>query len=246
MAQEELMASANEFLHLLSQNPYPGRGLIVGLDESGKNMVQVYWIMGRSESSRNRRFERNNGGQVRTVPIDSAKIKDPELTIYTAMDEMMQGIYVVSNGNQTDTIINKGYFPAMGEIQYEPDPPNFTPRISAICYSFKEQAFALMTIHRKMPNEDYEGYFTSYEKRLEVPEIGYCLTTYKGDGNPLPPFEGHPYPLPLRDSIVDILDTYWTTLNQENIVSLAVKFIPIDGKPSTVLIKNRYDPLLDT
>src|SRR3989344_9010106 len=131
---ELLKLEAETNLFALSRNPYPGRGIITGLDETGEYLVQVYWIMGRSENSRNRVFGCDDGGRLFTEPVDPSKVKDPKLIIYNAMRESAE-YYVVSNGDQTDTVIDSTYADFSGalmELEYEPDAPNFTPRISGL------------------------------------------------------------------------------------------------------------------
>lgn len=245
MQQSGLLGlKADGNLFSLRGNVYPGRGIIVGLDETGEYLVQVYWIMGRSENSRNRIFS-CEGGRVFTEAADPSRVKDPSLIIYNAMVDY-GGDHIVSNGDQTDTIVSivglgRSFCEALSSRQYEPDSPNFTPRISAIsCWSAVEEApTASMSILRKSAWGD------KCDRHLyEINDIGkgfgYCITTYSGDGDPLPAFRGEPYLLPLYGDADVLANNFWEALNTDNKVSLAVKFILKDGSPSHTVIKNKY------
>lgn len=234
---------AEENLLRLKENPYPGRGIVVGIDESGKFLVQVYWIMGRSENSRNRLFV-VDGCVLRTSPADPAKVKDPSLIIYTAMDECGTK-FSVSNGAQTsDALLLGGLQFALRDWKYEPDSPNFTPRITAVVDRKPLLGFVSeISMLKKSPISDV------CESDLWVVELssgfGYCITTYSGDGNPLPAFKGDPYKLPLLGDIEEIASTFWDTLNEENKISLAVKFIPIEAdSDSFIKVINKYEAVV--
>lgn len=224
----------------LKSNVYPGRGIIVGLDETGKYLIQVYWIMGRSENSRNRVFIIGDERTLEAAPADPTKVKDPSLIIYTAMAETAT-TYAVSNGNQTfDALSPKGLEFAMLGWQYEPDPPNFTPRISAVVSPKQgSEQLAEISILKKSPSSD-ECERRFYELPLTTPGLGYCITTYSGDGNPLPAFKGAPYLLPLAGGIKKVAQSIWDCLNEENRVSLAVKFIDIGNKEVLMTVVNKY------
>lgn len=256
MNQFDPHSVAQENLLQFRENPYPGRGIIVGLDETGKYLVQVYWIMGRSENSRNRVFVSGENGLLSTEAADPSKVKDPSLIIYNAMGEE-KGQYVVSNGHQTDAVIagivNDGVLESYGRLgitfagvmrswTYEPDAPNFTSRITAVSswWLFGEEIrpFSKMSILRKSPWHDGCDRHL-YEFEGHCPGFGHCITTYSGDGDPLPSFEGEPVLLSLVGSAEEIAATYWKTLNNENKVSLAVKFISMEGSSQTV-IYNKY------
>jgi IMP cyclohydrolase len=243
-------------LEALRINPYPGRGIIVGMDETGENLVQVYWIMGRSDNSRNRVFQSDDTGKVWTEAADPSAVEDPSLIIYTAMLEHKNGLCAVSNGLQTDAIIfstkwndlTKGFHEIMHSYKYEPDSPNFTPRISAICRTVIRTSmiskmlsfppYAEMAILKKSPRgKECDRFFYSIEDFIKG--VGLCMTTYEGPGDPLPSFDRYPYPLPLGGNIDDILQGYWKTLDKENKVSLAVKFIPLNGDQTTVKTINK-------
>lgn len=230
----------------LSQNPYPGRGIVAGLDQSGEYMVQVYWIMGRSANSRNRVFKADDAtGRLYTEAADPSKMgpENATLIIYNAMLENPL-FYVVSNGDQTDTVMesfDRGPFflePALYRRQYEPDEPNFTQRITAVSILARFGQRTCMSILRKSPFGDRCDQQT-YELH-PGPGFGYCITTYAGDGNPLPPFCGDPLLMPLVGGAQAIAETYWTALNLENRVSLAVKWIEIGNGRSDIHIINQY------
>lgn len=230
----------------LQANIYPGRGLIVGTDESGQYAIQVYWIMGRSSNSQNRVFSKK-GGKLFTEAADPAKVEDPSLIIYNAMDEFGD-VFIVSNGDQTDTVITRckigglnGFKKALSGCQYEPDAPNFTPRITAECRISGGTYSAELGLLKKtelMAGKQCLRFFYEYQEIL--PGVGFCLTTYAGDGNPLPSFVGEPIALPLIGSAEEILDTYWEVLYHEYRVSLAVKRINLRTGESEILIRNQY------
>lgn len=238
----DLERLARENMRRLKENKYPGRGIIVGLDETGENMIQMYWIMGRSENSRNRVFGVGENGRVFTEAADPAKVKDPSLIIYNAMLEVRdtsETVYLVSNGHQTDSI-ESTIFGGMSPVErircwkYEPDAPNFTPRITTVS-SWKKGTW--MSVLRKSPWSDACDH-NLFELHELGKGFGHCITTYLGDGDPLPAFQGEPLLLPLMGTAEAIAEQYWETLNAGNKVALVVKFIPKSG-PSHLVIKNR-------
>ena len=190
------------FLELLRDNPYPGRGIAVG-----KNSV-YYFIMGRSENSRNRVFVPTEDG-IRTEAHDPAKLRDPSLIIYHPVRKTPIGL-VVTNGDQTDTIRDFGDFrKALMTREYEPDDPNWTPRISALLRD--DGSFELSILKRRDARCLRE--FFSYEGVEEGK--GWFISTYQGDGNPLPSFSGEPIEIDLPAP-----EAVWAALNQDNKVSL--------------------------
>ncbi|HTX86833.1 MAG TPA: IMP cyclohydrolase [Candidatus Nanoarchaeia archaeon] len=230
-------------LEALAKNPYPGRGLIVGLSNGGRYLVQVYWIMGRSENSRNRVFV-VEGGSLRTALADDSKTADRSLIIYRAMAER-SGLFVVSNGDQTDDVIAGdvgGMFfeQSLRNRVNEPDAPNFTPRITAIFSTRSVDPVAeILILKRSQIGNGCDRFLYRYDDLR--PGVGYCVTTYSGDGNPLPSFCGEPYLLPTRGSIDEVAKMMWNSLNEENRVSLAVKFIKApDGESSEIRVINKY------
>lgn len=227
----------------IAANPYPGRGLVLGRSGDGQTWVQVYWIMGRSEQSQNRRFV-VEGPSMRTEARDPALVADPSLIIYDAMLELPKR-FLVSNGDQTRTLYNalagQGSFEsAMAERQHEPDAPHYTPRITGM-FDFSgndpQLALSILKVSRFDPSQSNRSVF-----RLAPPEagFGYGLTTYAGDGNPLPSFAGDPLLLPLAANPEAILEQYWAVLNPSYLIALAVKSITLDGTSSSILVRNRF------
>ena len=227
----------------LRQNIYPGRGLVIGRSDTTQAWIQIYWIMGRSAHSQNRRFV-VEGTTVRTEPVDASLVQDPSLIIYEAMYEL-PGIYLVSNGDQTTTLYQalcagKTFDAALATREREPDAPNYTPRISGMLHLDDPLgAITLSILKANLANPQLTDRFT-YRPAPPPPGIGYGITTYMGDGAPLPSFVGDPLLLPCSGDPQHILDTYWAALNPNNRISLAVKLIPADGSPSSTLIHNRF------
>ena len=227
----------------IRSNPYPGRGLVLGLEDSGNHLVQVYWIMGRSPNSRNRVFCAD-AGSVWTEAADPSKVEDPSLIIYNAMRELT-GLHIVTNGDQTDTIYQTlahgGTFEqALSTRTHEPDAPNFTPRISGLFDIRSGAPLAKLSVVKASPfggDASLRSYFHLDKFALG---LGHCITTYTGDGDPLPPFDAEPYLLPLAGEADAIADALWDALDADNKVALAVKTIaPLSGTSRTVL-KNKY------
>jgi hypothetical protein len=234
--------AAHNFDTHLRQNPYPGRGLMVGRSSVDHGWVMLYWIMGRSAHSRNRRFVVEDG-TLRTVPLDPQLVSDASLIIYEAMLEL-PGIYLVSNGGQTrglhETLIAHGTFEtAMAQWEREPDAPHYTPRISAMLTLAPPQV--TLSILKANPLDPAFTDRYIYQPALPTQGFGVGLTTYRGDGHPLPSFTGDPLLLPCAGSPEDVLSTYWEALDANNRVALAVKHIPAQGGVGTIRVRNRYD-----
>lgn len=234
--------TAAENLEAQRSNRYPGRGICIGLDETGGRLFQVYWIMGRSANSRNRVFVAD-GAELRTEPADASKVQDPSLIIYNAMREI-DGSFIVTNGDQTDTIYQaladgSTFVQALETREYEPDPPNFTPRISGLSLVDGEHICTYLSILKKSPFG--EGCCRETFQYETLPAgTGYTVTTYTGDGSPLPSFEGEPYLLPLEGSATEAARTLWDALDAENRVSLAVRSIDLESGEPTIEIINAY------
>ena len=189
----------------LKGNPYPGRGIVVG-----KGRV-YYWIMGRSSNSRNRVFELTEDG-IRTKAFDESKLEDPSLIIYHPVRTAGEDL-VVTNGDQTDTIVEKGFREGCMAREYEPDGPNWTPRISSVIHP--DGSFEL-SILKHDPNSATDRclrQFFAYESADEG--VGYFISTYQGDGNPLPSFAGEPIAVRMGEP-----DEVWAALNADNKVSM--------------------------
>jgi IMP cyclohydrolase len=241
---DALQVASQNFERHIRQNSYPGRGLVIGRSSAEGAWLQIYWIMGRSQHSRNRRFV-VEGNSMRTEPVDVSLVKDPSLIIYNAMLEL-PGIYLVTNGDQTDTIVETlqagGTFDdALGTREREPDAPNYTPRISGMLDFNKQPVeIALNILKGNAVDPKMTDRFTF--RFAEPPSgLGYCITTYQGDGKPLPPFTGDPLLMPCEGSAEEVLAAYWDALDADNRVSLAVKTIPAAGGPGEIIVKNRFE-----
>ena len=217
----------NTFDEQVKGNKYPGRGIIVGETADGTKAAAAYFIMGRSANSRNRVFTEKNG-EVFTEPFDASKVEDPSLIIYAAIRKFENHL-IVTNGNQTDTIYDglvagKCFNKALQSRCFEPDAPNFTPRISAQL-NFNDDA----TFNYKMSilkSADAEGsacnrYLYSYEP---VAGMGHFIHTYECDGNPIPTFQGEPRRIAIPDSIDEFTETIWNALDEDNKISLYVRY----------------------
>ncbi len=228
----------------LSGNTYPGRGIVVGVTPCGQFAVTAYFIMGRSENSRNRVFVEDGEG-IRTEAFDPLKMEDPSLIIYAPV-RVLGNQTIVTNGDQTDTIYDflkegKCLGKALHTRTFEPDAPNYTPRISALM-NVKDGAFSykLSILKSAEGNPDCTlRYIYSYDKPLAGE--GRFIHTYMGDGNPLPSFEGDPTRVDIKGSIDEFTDLVWTNLNPDNKVSLFVRYIDIaTGKYETRIVnKNK-------
>jgi hypothetical protein len=229
----------------LEQNAYPGRGLVIGRAPDGA-WLQVYWIMGRSENSRNRRFVAE-GGSLRTEPVDAAKLRDPSLVIYDAMLEG-DGRYVVSNGDQTRTVFGAlarggpfAFEAALATREREPDAPNYTPRITGLLDLADPAAPRLaLGILRANDADPARTDRTSFRPAPPPAGLGLGLTTYAGDGSPLPSFRGDPLWLPLAGDPEAVLEAYWAALDRDNRVALAVKRVAAEGGPGRIWVCNRH------
>ena len=238
----------------LSRTSYPGRGIIAGKSEDGKYAVSAYWTMGRSAGSRNRVFVSSNDGEagtevIRTKAFDETLIAgDPSLIIYAAVRELGKKT-IVTNGDQTDTIfegLKKGltFEQSLRSRKYEHDAPNYTPRISSLLDLEGGvdggYAYSLSILKSDCGNGDNTLRFTYTYDNPQNGE-GHYIHTYMEDGNPLPSFEGEPVKLALHGSIKEFADEIWNSLNEDNKVSLFVRYVEIaTGKYEQVIInKNK-------
>jgi len=239
-ATPSVLNEAQANLQRLGQHPYPGRGFVLGQSSAGF-LVQVYWLMGRSEQSRNRVLK-EQGGVVRAEAVDPAKVADPSLIVYTALASYRHW-HVVSNGDHTDSFLKvikagRDFRNALLGMDYEPDPPHNTPRIVGVLETSREGAEAWLGIVKANPANGSSMRF-SYDYEELTPGAGWGLTTYQGNGEVLPPFVGEPWLLPLEGDEEALAQRYWNALNADNRVALAVKRINADGSPRVVLI-NRF------
>ena len=225
----------------LAGNSYPGRGIVIGESQDGGKAVIAYFIMGRSENSRNRVFVEEGEG-IRTQAFDPAKLSDPSLVIYAPVRVLGEDT-IVTNGDQTDTIydfMNQGktFEEALRTRTFEPDGPNYTPRISGIV-SRKEGGFTykLSILKSTDGNPDQaQRFFFEYEPQAG---LGHFIHTYKCDGNPIPSYEGEPTPVEIQGDIDQFTAALWENLNQDNKVSLFVRFIDLSTGNQDTRIVNK-------
>lgn len=224
----------------LRENSYPGRGIVLGRSKNGKKAVAAYFIMGRSENSRNRIFAEEGQG-IRTQAFDPSKLVDPSLIIYAPV-RVLGNTTIVTNGDQTDTIyegLEKGltFEQSLRSREFEPDAPNYTPRISGVMeIENGVYQYALSILKSSNGNPDSCLRYTyTYENPL--PGEGSFIHTYLGDGNPLPSFEGEPKRVEIPDSLDEFAAMLWSSLNEDNKVSLFVRYLDIaTGAAETKII----------
>ena len=231
-----------DMVEYLQNNPYPGRGIMLGRSADNKSAVIAYFIMGRSENSRNRVFEETEDG-IRTRAFDESKMTDPSLIIYHPVRRMDNGITIVTNGDQTDTIrdnILAGhcYRHALNTRTFEPDGPNYTPRISGVV---KPNGSYDLSILKSLDGDPACccRYFFEYDHPLCG--VGHLIHTYQDNSEPLPSFEGEPERVVLDAKTPEALaDQVWEALNPENKVSLFVRFVDLADGTHRDAIRNRY------
>ena len=226
----------------LSSNSYPGRGIIIGKSKDGKQAVTAYFIMGRSENSRNRVFVEEAQG-IRTQAFDPAKLEDPSLIIYAPV-RVLGNKTIVTNGDQTDTIYEGmdkqlTFEQSLRSREFEPDAPNYTPRISGIMHVENHTYnYAMSILKSNNGNPDACNRYTfAYEN--PVPGEGHFIHTYMQDGDPLPSFEGEPKLVAIPDEIDTFTEMLWNSLNPENKVSLFVRYIDIETGTYETKIVNK-------
>lgn len=220
-------------------NPYVGRGIVIGKSSDGKKAATAYFIMGRSANSRNRVFTVKNG-EVFTEPFDASKVEDPSLIIYAALRKFENKL-IVTNGDQTDTVYDgivtgKSFSESLESREFEPDAPNFTPRISGML-TFGENDFKYeMSILKSLDENgsDCARYTFSYPSKAG---LGHFIHTYVTDGNPIPTFQGEPERVAIPDSINEFADEIWNYLDENNKISLYVRYTDLtDGSYEEKLI----------
>ena len=224
---------------LLAGNPYPGRGIVLGKTTDGKQSVAAYFIMGRSENSRNRVFVKEPDG-IRTQAYDPAKLADPSLIIYHPVRQMGRGL-IVTNGDQTDTIrdfLEQGlsFEQALSTREFEPDGPNWTPRISGLLSPDGSYKLSILK------SADAEGtacarYTFAYPG---LAGVGHFLHTYVTDGNPIPTFQGEPERVAIPDTLEDCVNLLWSNLNEANKISLYVRYTDLATGTWEERIVNKY------
>ena len=226
----------------LKNNAYPGRGIILGKSADGKKAVAAYFIMGRSENSRNRVFVEEGEG-IRTQAFDPSKLTDPSLIIYAPV-RVLGNKTIVTNGDQTDTIYEGmddqlTFEQSLRSREFEPDAPNYTPRISGVMHVEKGgYNYAMSILKSNNGNPDSCHRFTFSYKNPAAGE-GHFIHTYMHDGNPLPSFEGEPKLVSIPDDIDVFTELLWNSLNEENKVSLFVRYIDIETGAYETKIVNK-------
>ena len=233
-----MLSLANE----LNSNTYPGRGIVIGKTKDGKKAVTAYFIMGRSNNSRNRVFVEEGEG-IRTQAFDPSKLEDPSLIIYAPV-RILGNKIIVTNGDQTDTIYEGmdkqlTFEQSLRTREFEPDAPNYTPRISGIMHVENGKYNYAMSI-LKSNNGNPEAcnrYTFAYEN--PVAGEGHFIHTYMHDGNPLPSFEGEPKLVEINGDIDEFTNMVWTNLNEDHKVSLFVRFIDIETGEYETRIVNK-------
>ena len=228
----------------LAGNSYPGRGIVIGKSADGKYAVTAYFIMGRSENSRNRVFVEDGEG-IRTQAFDPSKLSDPSLIIYAPV-RVLGNKTIVTNGDQTDTIYElmdkqQTFEQALRTREFEPDAPNYTPRISGIMHIENgNYNYAMSILKSNNGNPDACNRYT-FAYQNPIAGEAHFINTYMGDGNPLPSFEGEPKLVDLEGDIDTFTNLVWENLNADNKVSLSVRYIEIEtGKYETRIVnKNR-------
>jgi IMP cyclohydrolase len=216
---------------LLKDNTYPGRGIVIGKSEDGKKAVFAYFIMGRSENSRNRVFKEEDG-DLFTEPFDYSKVEDPSLIIYAAVRNY-ENKMVVTNGDQTDTIYEflkagKCFKQALKTREFEPDFPNFTPRISGML-TFGENDFKYQMSILKSADEKGSACNRYFYEYTPLNGLGHFIHTYVCDGNPIPTFQGEPERVKIPNNIDDFTNEIWTNLNENNKISLYVRYVDLES-----------------
>lgn len=219
-----------DIYELIKDNPYVGRGILAGKSADGKKAAAAYFIMGRSANSRNRIFSKQDDSII-TEPFDPSKVEDPSLIIYTAV-RTYENKLILTNGDQTDTVyegLKKGlsFEEALESRCFEPDAPNFTPRISTML-TFADGDFSYRMSILKSLDENGSAcarYAFSYPS---LPGLGHFIHTYETDGNPIPTFRGEPERIRIPDEIDALTESVWTGLNEENKISLYVTYLDLE------------------
>ena len=231
--------AVNDLTELLRSNPYPGRGIVLGQTPDGKHAVTAYFIMGRSANSRNRIFVEEPDG-IRTEAYDPSKLEDPSLIIYHPVRQFGRGL-IVTNGDQTDTIrdyLKKGLpmEQALRTREFEPDGPNWTPRISGLLSPNGSYKLSILK------SADAEG-SACVRQTFEypaLPGVGHFLHTYVTDGNPIPTFQGEPERVAITGDIDTFAAALWESLNEANKISLFVRFTDLASDTFTQRIFNKH------
>ncbi len=228
----------------LETNAYPGRGIVIGKSANGRFAVTAYFIMGRSTNSRNRIFVEDGEG-IRTEAFDPSKLEDPSLIIYAPVRVLGKDT-IVTNGDQTDTIyegMSKGltFEQSLRSREFEPDAPNYTPRISGIMHVENGSYDYALSILKSNNGDPSSCQRFTYAYENPKAGQGHFIHTYQHDGNPLPTFAGDPVAVEIPDEIDAFTELVWNSLNKDNKVSLFVRFIDIEsGKYETRIVNGNH------
>ena len=232
-------------MHELRENAYPGRGIVIGKSEDGRSAVAVYFIMGRSANSRNRVFAQEGDG-IRTQAFDPSKLEDPSLIIYAPV-RVLGNKTIVTNGDQTDTIFagmdNQLTFEqSLRCREFEPDAPNYTPRISGILHVESGAFHYAMSILKSCNGNPAACNRYTFSYKNPIAGEGHFLHTYMRDAEPLPSFEGEPKWVSIPNGIDSFTDQIWAALNRENKVSLFVRYIDLaTGRTETRIVNKNVE-----
>ncbi len=229
----------------LKNNPYPGRGIVLGKSKDGKSAVIAYFIMGRSTNSRNRVFVEDGTG-IRTQAFDPSKMEDPHLIIYAPV-RVLGNKTIVTNGDQTDTIYElmnqqMTFEQSLRTREFEDDAPNFTPRISGIVKTGENDFNYALSILKSANGDDSSCRRYTFSYNNPIAGQGHFIHTYMQDGNPLPSFEGEPKQVEIDGDIDAFCDMLWESLNEDNKVSLFVRYIDlVTGKTDSRIVNKNQD-----
>ena len=229
----------NDMGQLIQGNPYVGRGIVLGRSADGSKAVSAYFIMGRSQNSRNRVFTLRDGALF-TEPFDASKVEDPSLIIYAAL-RMLDNQLIVTNGDQTDTIYDglkagMSFSQALSQRQFEPDAPNLTPRISGMI-TFDQGDFSYQMSILKSADADGSACCRYTFDYPALPGLGHFIHTYVTDGNPIPTFQGEPRRVAVSNDIDAFTNALWNSLNEDNKISLYVRYLdPVTGEAESRMI----------
>ena len=227
----------------LQQNSYPGRGIVLGRSEDGAYAVSAYFIMGRSENSRNRVFVEDGAG-IRTQAFDPSKMVDPSLIIYAPV-RVLGDYTIVTNGDQTDTVYDlmqagKTFEESLRTREFEPDAPNYTPRISGLIDQSNNGFSYALSILKSADGDPSSCQRYTFSYSNPIAGVGHFIHTYMGDGNPLPSYEGEPTLIGIHGDIESFTEDIWNNLNEDNKVSLYTAFVNLETGETESRIVNRH------
>jgi IMP cyclohydrolase len=228
----------------LKGNAYPGRGIVIGKSADGENAVIAYFIMGRSENSRNRIFVLE-GLDMKTKAFDESKVVDPSLIIYAPV-RVFENKTIVTNGDQTDTVYDflkdgKSFEKALKTREFEPDAPNFTPRISGILKVKEGKLKYKLSILKSADGDSSSCERFYFQYKTPINGQGHFIHTYRCDGNPIPSFVGEPKRVEIKGDIEEFTNSIWNALNEDNKVSLFTRFINLKTGETKTKIINKHN-----